>query len=41
MGDFLKVIDRLGSVGRLVVGGIAVATIAAVFYLVTSAGPAS
>jgi flagellar M-ring protein FliF len=41
MQDVLKVIDRLGSVGRLVVGGIAIATIAAVFYLVTSAGPAS
>ena len=41
MQDILRVIDRLGSVGRLVVGGIAVATIAAVFYLVTSAGPAS
>src|SRR6476661_6375075 len=41
MNDVLRVIDRLGSVGRLVVGGIAIATIAAVFYLVTSAGPAS
>jgi flagellar M-ring protein FliF len=41
MNDVLRVIDRLGSVGRLVVAGIAVATIAAVFYLVTSAGPAS
>src|ERR1700712_4489420 len=41
MQDILRVIDRLGSIGRLVVGGIAVATIAAVFYLVTSAGPAS
>jgi flagellar M-ring protein FliF len=41
MQDILRVIDRLGSVGRLIVGGIAVATIAAVFYLVTSAGPAS
>jgi flagellar M-ring protein FliF len=41
MQDVLKVIDRLGSVGRLVVGGIAIATVAAVFYLVTSAGPAS
>jgi flagellar M-ring protein FliF len=41
MSDILRVIDRLGSVGRLVVGGIAIATIAAVFYLVTSAGPAS
>jgi flagellar M-ring protein FliF len=41
MQDVLRVIDRLGSVGRLVVGGIAIATIAAVFYLVTSAGPAS
>lgn len=41
MQDVLRVIDRLGSVGRLVVGGIAIATIAAVFYLVTSAGPAA
>jgi flagellar M-ring protein FliF len=41
MQDVLRVIDRLGSVGRLVVGGIAIATVAAVFYLVTSAGPAS
>jgi flagellar M-ring protein FliF len=41
MNEVLRVIDRLGSVGRLVVGGIAIATIAAVFYLVTSAGPAS
>jgi flagellar M-ring protein FliF len=41
MQDILRVIDRLGSVGRLVVGGIAIATVAAVFYLVTSAGPAS
>jgi flagellar M-ring protein FliF len=41
MQDVLKVIDRLGSVGRLVVGGIAIATVAVVFYLVTSAGPAS
>jgi flagellar M-ring protein FliF len=41
MNDVLRVIDRLGSVGRLVVGGIAIATVAAVFYLVTSAGPAS
>jgi flagellar M-ring protein FliF len=41
MNDVLRVIDRLGSVGRLVVGGIAIATVAVVFYLVTSAGPAS
>src|SRR6195952_838379 len=41
MQDVLRVIDRLGSVGRLVVGGIAAATIAAVFYLVPSAGPAA
>ncbi|MDX6570399.1 MAG: flagellar M-ring protein FliF [Gaiellales bacterium] len=41
MQDILRVIDRLGSVGRLVVGGIAIATVAAVFSLVTSAGPAS
>jgi flagellar M-ring protein FliF len=41
MQDILRVIDRLGSVGRLVVGGIAIATVAAVFYLVTSAAPAA
>jgi flagellar M-ring protein FliF len=41
MNDVLRIIDRLGSVGRLVVGGIGIATIAAVFYLVTSAAPAS
>ncbi|HEY1478576.1 MAG TPA: flagellar basal-body MS-ring/collar protein FliF [Gaiellales bacterium] len=41
MSEVLRVIDRLGSIGRLVVGGIAIATVAAVFYLVTSAGPAS
>jgi flagellar M-ring protein FliF len=41
MNDVLRVIDRLGSIGRLVVAGIAIATVAAVFYLVTSAGPAS
>src|SRR4051812_37602813 len=41
MSDILKVLDRMGGVGRLLVGGIAVATIAIVFYLVTSAGPAA
>ncbi len=41
MSDALKVFDRLGGVGRLLVGGIALVTIAVVFYLVSSAGPAA
>ena len=41
MSEALKVLDRLGGVGRLLVGGVALATIAIVFYLVTSAGPAA
>jgi flagellar M-ring protein FliF len=41
VSDALKVFDRLGGVGRLLVGGIALVTIAVVFYLVSSAGPAS
>ena len=39
MYDALKVFDRLGGVGRLLVGGIALVTIAVVFYLVSSAAP--
>jgi flagellar M-ring protein FliF len=41
VSDALKVFDRLGGVGRLLVGGIALVTIAVVFYLVSSAGPAA
>src|SRR3954462_10611756 len=41
MGDLTRVLDRLGSPGRLLVAGIAVVTIAAVFYLVKSGGPAA
>src|SRR4051794_11902905 len=41
MGDLFKILDRLGGTGRLIVGGVGLATVAAVFYLVMSAGPAS
>src|SRR3954464_13611928 len=41
MGELFKILDRLGGPGRLIVGGVGLATVAAVFYLVMSAGPAS
>src|SRR4051794_12716999 len=41
MGELFKILDRLGGTGRLIVGGVGLATVAAVFYLVMSAGPSS
>jgi flagellar biosynthesis/type III secretory pathway M-ring protein FliF/YscJ len=41
MSELLKVLDRLGGTGRLLVGGVGALTVAIVFYLVMSAGPAS
>jgi flagellar M-ring protein FliF len=41
MGELFKILDRLGGTGRLVVAGVGLATVAAVFYLVMSAKPAS
>lgn len=36
-----SVFDRIGAAGRILVAGIGVATVAAVFYLVSSAGPSA
>src|SRR3954449_7606032 len=41
MSELLKVLDRLGGTGRLLVAGVGGLTIVVVFYLVTSAGPAA